>query len=141
MANSASGAPKSATPPRPISPHLQIWRFTVTMAASITHRATGVILYGGSLLILLWLYALAFSPSLYASVAAFVKTPAGFIIVAGYVWSLSFHLMNGLRHLYWDYGRGLAVKTATMTAWLIYIASLILAAVILFIGYNAMGAA
>lgn len=141
MANSASGASDSAPPQRPVSPHLQIWRFTVTMAASITHRGTGIVLYGGSLLILLWLYALAFSPSLYASVAAFVKTPAGFIIVAGYVWSLSFHLMNGLRHLYWDYGRGLAVKTATMTAWLIYIASLILAAVILFIGYNAMGAA
>jgi succinate dehydrogenase / fumarate reductase cytochrome b subunit len=141
MANSAPGAPQSATPQRPLSPHLQIWRFTVTMAASITHRGTGMVLYGGSLLLLLWLYTLAFSPSLYASVAAFVKGPAGFIIVAGYVWSLSFHLMNGLRHLYWDYGRGLAVKTATMTAWLIYIASVVLTAVILYFGYSAMGAA
>ncbi|WDI33020.1 succinate dehydrogenase, cytochrome b556 subunit [Hyphococcus flavus] len=136
MANSASGSLQ-----RPVSPHLQIWRFTVTMAASITHRGTGMVLYGGSLLLLVWLYALAFSPSLYASVAGFVTTPIGFIIVAGYVWALSFHLMNGLRHLYWDYGRGLAIKTATMTAWLIYGASILLAAIILLIGYNAIGAA
>ncbi len=100
-----------------------------------------MILYGGSFLIALWLYALAFSPSLYASVAGFVQSPIGFIVVAGYVWSLCFHLMNGLRHLYWDYGRGLAVKTASMTAWLIYGASLLLAAIILWLGYRAMGAA
>lgn len=131
----------SAQPSRPVAPHLQIWRFTVTMAASITHRGTGLVLYGGSLLIALWLYALAFSPSLYDSVAGFVRSPFGFVIVAGYIWSLSFHLMNGLRHLYWDYGRGFAVKTATMTGWLVYIASLVLAAVILWFGYSAMGAA
>lgn len=131
----------SAHSSRPVSPHLQIWRFTVTMAASITHRGTGLVLYGGSLLIALWLYALAFSPSLYDGVAEFVRSPIGFVIVAGYVWSLSFHLMNGLRHLYWDYGRGFAVKMATMTGWLVYVASLILAAIILWAGYTTMGAA
>lgn len=130
----------STLPKRPISPHLQIWRFTVTMAASITHRGTAVVLYGGSILLALWLYALAFNPSLFAGLSAFVRSPLGFIIVAGYVWSLSFHLMNGLRHLYWDYGRGLAPKTAVMTAWLIYGASIVLAAIILWAGYVKMGA-
>lgn len=130
----------SAQSSRPLSPHLQIWRFTVTMAASITHRGAGLVLYGGSMLIALWLYALAFSPALYANVATFVKGPIGFVIVAGYVWSLCFHLMNGLRHLYWDSGRGFALNTARMTAWLVYIASFIAAAIVLWAGYSAMGA-
>ncbi len=129
-----------AQPTRPLSPHLQIWRFTVTMAASITHRGTGVVLYGGSLLLAVWIYALAFSPSLFAGVAGFATSPIGFIIVAGYVWALCFHMMNGLRHLYWDSGRGLAPKTASKTAWAIYIGSVILAALILWTGYAGMGA-
>lgn len=109
------------------------------MAASITHRGTGMILYGGSLLLGLWVYALAFSPSLFATLSGFVASPIGFIIVAGYVWALSFHLMNGVRHLYWDSGRGLAPATATKTAWAIYIASVVLAAIILFTGVSAWG--
>lgn len=130
-----------ATSGRPLSPHLQIWRFTVTMAASITHRGTGVVLYGGSLLLVLWVFALAFQPSLYDNiVVAFMRSIPGFIIIAGYVWSISFHLMNGLRHLYWDSGRGLAPKTATMTAWLVYGASILLTVFILWSGYAARGA-
>ncbi len=133
MSDNAQGA-------RPLSPHLQIWRFTVTMAASITHRGTGMVLYGGSLLLAVWAYALAFSPTLFASVSAFITSPLGFIVVAGYVWALSFHLMNGLRHLYWDTGRGLAVKTAARTAWAVYIGSVLLAALVLAAGYAGAGA-
>ncbi len=132
---------EGATSGRPLSPHLQIWRFTVTMAASITHRGTGAAIYGGSLLLAVWLYALSFSPSLYALISGFVNSPFGFIIIAGYVWALSFHMMNGLRHLYWDSGRGLAPKTATMTAWLVYGASILLTAFILWSGFAAKGAA
>jgi succinate dehydrogenase / fumarate reductase cytochrome b subunit len=125
---------------RPLSPHLQIWRFTVTMAASITHRGTGMALYGGSLLLALWAGASAFSPSLYAGVAAFVTSPLGFVVVAGYVWALSFHLLNGLRHLYWDTGRGLGVKTAAKTAWAVYVGSVLVAGLILAASYAGMGA-
>ncbi len=132
---------EGATSGRPLSPHLQIWRVTITMAASITHRATGAVLYGGSLLLTLWLYSLAFSPALFEGVVAFAKSPIGFVIIAGYVWSLCYHLLNGLRHLYWDSGRGFAPNTATMTAWLVYGASLLLAAVIVWRGYAATGGA
>jgi len=128
-----------AGPARPVSPHLQIWRFTVTMAASITHRGTGIVLYGGSLLIAIWAYALAFNPSLFSAVAGFAKSPVGLIVIAGYVWAMSFHLMNGLRHLYWDTGRGLAPKTAAMTAWGIYVGSVIAAAIILFAAFQGAG--
>lgn len=133
MADTAQGA-------RPLSPHLQIWRFTVTMAASITHRGTGMVLYGGAVLLAAWALALAFSPALFSAISGFLASPLGFVVVAGYVWSLSFHLMNGLRHLYWDTGRGLGVKTAAKTAWAVYIGSVILAAVILAAGYTSMGA-
>lgn len=128
---------KGASAARPLSPHLQIWRFTATMAASITHRGTGVVLYGGTLLLALWALAAALSADAYALAHAVLKSPVGFIIIAGYVWSLLFHLMNGLRHLYWDSGRGLAPNTATMTAWLVYGASLILAVIVLWAGYSA----
>jgi len=101
------------------------------MAASITHRATGIVLYGGHLLLAGWLFALAFDAALFERLSAFTRSPMGLIVITGYVWSLCFHLMNGLRHLYWDSGRGLAPKTATMTAWLVYGAAVLLTALIL----------
>ncbi len=125
-----------ATSERPLSPHLQIWRFTVTMAASITHRGAGMALYGGLILMTLWVVGLALHPPLFDTVSAIIHSPLGFIIIAGFVWSLLFHLMNGLRHLYWDSGRGFALKTATMTAWLVYVAATIFAALILWAGYG-----
>lgn len=111
------------TPTRPLSPHLQIWRFTVTMAASITHRATGIINAGGTLLVALWAVALIAGGDFYAAVAGFFRSPIGVIVCAGYIWSLSYHLLNGLRHIYWDSGRGLAPNTAKMTAWAVYAGS------------------
>lgn len=131
----------SAEPTRPVSPHLEIWRFTVTMAASITHRATGAIAYGGTILLALWAVALAAGPGSFAVASAIASSPIGLILIAGYVWALSFHLLNGLRHLYWDAGRGLAVATARKTAWAVYIGSVVLAAVILYAGLAARGGA
>jgi succinate dehydrogenase cytochrome b subunit len=109
------------------------------MTASITHRGTGVVIYGGSLLLAAWVFAAAFSPEAFSAISAIARSPIGFIVIAGYVWSLLFHLMNGLRHLYWDSGRGLGRKTATMTAWLVYFSSLLLAVFILWAGYAARG--
>lgn len=132
MADSAAHADRK----RPLSPHLQIWRFTVTMAASITHRATGVALYGGLILIALWLAGLAFNPALYGLIAGIMTSPVGVIVIAGFVWSLLFHLFNGLRHLYWDYGRGFALPMATMTAWLTYGAATLFTVVIVLSAYK-----
>lgn len=132
---------KGVSASRPLSPHLQIWRFTATMAASITHRGAGIVLYGGTLLLAAWMLAAAISPELFSVVSGVAQSLIGSIVIAGYVWSLAFHMMNGLRHLYWDSGRGLAPKTATMTAWLIYVASFLLAAIILWAGFTARGAA
>lgn len=134
----AESAPSSG---RPVSPHLQIWRFTVTMAASITHRGTGIALYTGTILLAFWLYAVAQGPGFFWRLGAFLTSPIGAVVIAGYVWALSFHLMNGLRHLYWDSGRGLAPKTATMTAWMVYAGASVLTAIILIAGYASRGSA
>ncbi|HNR77128.1 MAG TPA: succinate dehydrogenase, cytochrome b556 subunit [Parvularculaceae bacterium] len=122
---------------RPLSPHLQIWRWTPTMAASITHRATGVALYAGTILLSLWVFALAQGESAYAALAGFLGSPIGVFILFGYAWALLFHTLNGLRHLYWDMGRGLEVDQARLSAWLVFAASLILAILIVAGGLSA----
>lgn len=125
---------------RPLSPHLQIWRWTVVMAASITHRATGIALYAGAILTAVWFVALAMGPEAYAPIGAIVGSPFGTFVLFGFAWSLLFHLFNGLRHLYWDSGRGFAPKTAKMTAWLAYAASFILAVMIFVLVLSERGA-
>ncbi len=115
---------------RPLSPHLQVWRWTATMAASITHRGTGLALYGGAILLAVWFFAAALGPEAYAPVGAVVGSWFGRLVLFGFAWALLFHTMNGLRHLYWDAGRGLAPKAASMTAWAIYAASFLLTLII-----------
>ena len=84
---------------RPLSPHLTIWRWQVTMLASITHRATGMALSVGTLILAWWLVSVSNGPEGYDSFMGVVATPIGLVILFGFVWSLSFHLLNGIRHL------------------------------------------
>lgn len=99
---------------RPLSPHLQVWRWHVTMLGSILHRATGVALYGGVAVIAAWLVALASGPDAYADFAALSGSPFGLLVWFGLSWALLYHLASGLRHLVWDLGHGLAPKTASL---------------------------
>ncbi len=130
----------SSSDPRPVSPHLSIWRFTPTMAASITHRATGVALYGGTLFLAIWLIAAASGPEAFGQVSALYSSFIGRLALFGWTWAVLFHLMNGLRHFFWDAGRGLAPQTASSTAVFIYVASVVLAVAIWVAGYAAKGA-
>lgn len=92
---------------RPLSPHLTIYRWYLTMALSIAHRTSGIILTAGLLLIVVWLHALAAGPDAYARVAAVMGSVLGRIFL--FLWTLValFHSANGLRHLGWDLGLGL----------------------------------
>jgi succinate dehydrogenase / fumarate reductase cytochrome b subunit len=125
----APNSPGPGTRPfgRPLSPHLQIYRWTITMASSITHRATGIALAAGSLFLAWWLIAAASGPDAYAVFARAAANPIGEIVLFGFLWSLSFHLLNGIRHLAWDVGYGFKVPTARRTAALVYAGSLLLA--------------
>jgi len=114
----------------PLSPHLQIWRFTVTMAASITQRATGIANFTGAVVLAVWAVTLSLGPEAFSPVGGALASPIGQLIVFGYIWSLSFHMLGGLRYLYTDTGRGLDPKMSKRAAWAAYIGSFALAAVV-----------
>jgi succinate dehydrogenase / fumarate reductase cytochrome b subunit len=92
--------------PRPLSPHLQIWRPTLTMTMSIVHRITGTGLYLGSLLVAWWLIAASAGANSYATVEAFYGSIIGKLVLFGYTWALLHHMLGGIRHLFWDLGYG-----------------------------------
>ena len=93
------------------------------MAASITHRVTGMALAGGTLFLAWWLIAAASGPDAYAVFAGVAAHPVGVVIMFGLLWSLTFHLLNGVRHLAWDLGYGFKMSTSRLTAALVYAAS------------------
>lgn len=112
----ASKAPRG----RPLSPHLQVWRWHITMATSIAHRATGVALYVGALIGAAWAISLAQGPEAYASFKHLLGSPLGKLVMFGLTVSFFYHLANGVRHLVWDTGKGLDVKTANATSVLVF---------------------
>lgn len=101
---------------RPLSPHLQVWRWHITMASSILHRATGVALYVGALIGAAWAISLAQGPEAYATFKHLMGSPLGKLVMFGLTLSFFYHLANGIRHLAWDTGHGFDVKTANATA-------------------------
>ncbi len=92
---------------RPLSPHLQIYRPMLTMMMSFFHRLTGAALYFGTLLLAWWLIAAAMTGSkAFETAQGFFGSWFGRLILFGYTWALMHHMLGGLRHLYWDTGRG-----------------------------------
>jgi len=100
---------------RPTSPHVQIWRWHITMLGSILHRATGVALYGGALLLALWAASLAAGPGPFGGFKALLGSLPGKGVLFGLTLSIFYHLANGVRHLAWDTGKGFEPKVADMT--------------------------
>ena len=97
---------------RPLSPHLQIYRWYLTMALSIGHRVTGIGLALGLLLLTWWLLALASGPAAFATVQAVMHSWLGVLVLFIYTFVLFYHLGNGVRHLVWDAGYGFDVEVA-----------------------------
>ena len=112
---------------RPLSPHLSIWRWQVTMLASITHRVTGIALAVGALVLAWWLVSISNGPEGYESFMSIAASPVGLVVLFGFTWSLAFHMLNGIRHLAWDLGYGFNKVTATQTGSLVYVLSVVLA--------------
>lgn len=127
MAHAESG---SAARPRPTSPHLQIYSQKINMVMSIVHRMTGAALYFGSLLLAIWLIAAATGPEAFDQANAFFGSIIGRLILFGYTWALLHHMFGGIRHLIWDTGRGLDIKTADLLCWASLIGSVLLTIVI-----------
>ena len=100
---------------RPLSPHLQVWRWHLTMFTSIAHRASGVALYGGALILAGWALSLASGRPAYENYMGLLGAPLGKLVLFGLTLAVFYHLANGVRHLFWDAGRGLDPKTANST--------------------------
>ena len=111
---------------RPLSPHLQVYKWQITMVLSISHRLTGVALSVGTLLLVWWLVALATGPQAFAVAQGFVGSWLGRLLLLGWTFSLFFHLANGIRHLFWDAGYGFENKTTTASGWAVVVASVAL---------------
>ena len=113
---------------RPLSPHLSIYRWPVTMVSSILHRATGIAMAAGFVLFVFWLADTANGPDDYAVFASAMGSTVGRVLLVGWSWAFFYHLANGIRHLVWDTGRGLEKGQATASAWLVIAASVVLTA-------------
>ncbi len=110
----------------PTSPHLQIYRLPLTALLSITHRATGVFLAIGALLMVWVLAALAGGPDSYALAQAFLQSWFGQLVLFALTFALYFHFCNGIRHLFWDVGMGFELGTTDKTARLAIVIAVIL---------------
>lgn len=108
---------------RPLSPHIQVYRWQLTSVMSILHRFSGVALSVGSILLVWWLGAAADGPGPYAAVQNFLGSWLGLLLLFGWSAALFYHLCNGMRHLWWDTGNGFELKTAYATGWVVVAAA------------------
>ena len=111
MANASAG-PRA----RPLSPHLQVWRFHVTMLGSILHRISGAGLYVGALILAGWAVSLASGPDTYACFMAALGSIPGKLVLFALTLGFFYHLAQGVQHLFWDVGRGFSLPAANLAS-------------------------
>ena len=115
-----------ANAPRPLSPHLQVYRWQVQMVSSILHRITGVALAVGSLVVVSGLVTLAGGEDEFNEFRQLVGSPLGMLLMIGWSWALFYHLCNGIRHLIQDGGAGFEIPQFVRSSWLSAIGSVVL---------------
>jgi len=126
---------------RPLSPHMGIYKWQVQMVTSIVHRATGIALSVGTLLVLWGVYALASGEDSYNQFKTCVGSPIGLVLMLGWTWSLFYHLCNGIRHLFQDGGMGYGIPQFVRSSWLSIIGSIVLTIIVWAYVFTAGGAA
>lgn len=128
----AAGKPRR---PRPLSPHLMIYKPTMTMAMSIAHRISGAALYVGVLMLAWFLIAASSDAATFARFSGFIDSFIGRLVLFGFTWALFHHLLGGLRHFLWDAGYGLDAPLRDELAWATLIGGFALTIVVWAIGY------
>jgi succinate dehydrogenase / fumarate reductase, cytochrome b subunit len=131
----STDAPSSPARARPLSPHLSVYRFTLTMAMSIVHRITGGALYVGSLLLVWFLIATSMDAAAFSVVSGFLHSIIGRLILFGFSWALFHHALGGLRHFIWEAGHGLEKPEREWLALGTLIGGFVLTIVVWAIGY------
>ena len=104
---------------RPLSPHVGVYAWQISNTLSILHRATGVMLSLGAVALVGWLVSIVAGPAAYASVNGFFASPIGALMLFGWTFCFFYHLANGIRHLFWDSGRGFDKQRARQSGWLV----------------------
>jgi succinate dehydrogenase / fumarate reductase cytochrome b subunit len=124
---------------RPLSPHLQIYRPQLTSILSFTHRAAGVALAVGTLLLVYWVVAAAAGPEAYAGAQRCIGSVLGRLALFGWSVALFFHLCNGIRHLAWDAGYGFELKAAYASGYAVLVGTAVLTVLAWILAYSVMG--
>ena len=124
---------------RPLSPHLQVYKPQLTSMLSITHRATGVFLSLGTLLLTVWLLSIAHGEESFQQLQAYLDNWFAKLIFIGMVFSLFYHLSNGIRHLFWDIGKGLTLETTYITGYLVLASSVLFTIITLCFAFGILG--
>ena len=127
-----------ATRPRPLSPHMQVYRWQITMVMSILHRASGLVLTAGAFGLAWWLVMLASGPEAAEQAMDIVSSPIGLVLLFAFSLALAYHLLNGIRHLAWDVGRGYDIPTVYKTGYTVAILTVVLTAALWFFALGAM---
>ena len=125
-----------ASAKRPLSPHIQVYRWQWTMLLSISHRATGVALAVGTLLLVYWLAVAASGPEAFDTAQAVIGSFLGQLCLFGWTFALFYHLCNGIRHLVWDMGLGFELETAYRSGLAVLAASAGLTLLSWILGYS-----
>ena len=133
----ATGSTARTPAERPLSPHLQVWRWHVTMLGSILHRISGVALYFGAFIVAAWAISLAYGPESYADYMGVMSSWFGRLVLLGMTGAAFYHLANGIRHLVWDTGRALNPKLADMTGIAVIVFAVLATAATWFAAYAA----
>ncbi len=140
MAESQPSGVQTKRHPRPLSPHLQIYKQGLTGGTSILHRMTGIVLSGGMLYLICWLAAAAHGPETFDRLQDFNGSVIGRLLLAGWSAAFFYHLLNGIRHLAWDAGFGFELPTAFKGAYAVITGTILLTVAAWVIGYFQMGA-
>jgi succinate dehydrogenase / fumarate reductase cytochrome b subunit len=122
---------------RPLSPHLQIYKWQLTMSLSILHRATGVFIAFGAFALVCWLSSIAGEAEDYAQFQAIAGSVPGKLLLVAVLGSFLYHLLNGIRHLLWDVGWGLDLVRVYATGWTVVALSLAGTAAIAWLAFGA----
>ncbi|HEY1796676.1 MAG TPA: succinate dehydrogenase, cytochrome b556 subunit [Stellaceae bacterium] len=124
---------------QPLSPHLGIYRWQLTSVLSILHRATGIALAVGAILLVSWIGSASDGPGPFAKMQWFLASPVGLILMFGWSVALFYHLCNGIRHLVWDTGRGLDLKSVYASGYAVLAATAVLTIVAWAVGISRWG--
>ncbi|HEY2779946.1 MAG TPA: succinate dehydrogenase, cytochrome b556 subunit [Steroidobacteraceae bacterium] len=111
---------------RPTSPHAMIYRWEIGNTLSIVHRLTGAALAVGLLALSYWFVCLAGGPETYASAARLFKSPVGLLLLLGWTFAFLYHLLNGVRHLFWDAGKGFERRERHASGWAVVVGAIAL---------------